>query len=213
MKKINDIKKSSKSRYFEIIAYPESMPKCWLEILENTTLQIAISPLHDKDKVTDYDLMVDPERHQNYNVGELKKPHYHILVVYGNTTTQNTCFNSICVDLNTKRIMNVSNLKNRWRYLVHLDNPDKYQYNPKDIICLNGFNINEICALTCEEKKQEIACIIQYCQENKIIEYGLLVDQMLGNEWFDIIYQNAFFFKTYLSSKRHANNIDNGDIQ
>ena len=37
------------ARGWDIIIYPESAPTNWLELLEETRMEIAISPLHDKD--------------------------------------------------------------------------------------------------------------------------------------------------------------------
>ena len=48
-----------KERYWSFILYPESAPENWKEILQETGLQIAISPLHAK--------YINPD-------GELKKP-------------------------------------------------------------------------------------------------------------------------------------------
>ena len=55
--------KNVKKRAWGGVIYPESLPENWLEILQNSGLQIAISPLHDKD--------INPD-------GTIKKPHYHI---------------------------------------------------------------------------------------------------------------------------------------
>lgn len=54
-----------RGRSWTIIVYPDSLPKNWLELLQNEP--VAISPLHDKD--------VNPD-------GTLKKPHYHIVLNY-----------------------------------------------------------------------------------------------------------------------------------
>ena len=56
---------NDKNRYWTFLIYPESAPKDWKDILQQTFLPVAISPLHDKDLNAD---------------GEKKKPHYHIIV-------------------------------------------------------------------------------------------------------------------------------------
>lgn len=38
-----------KSRTWGAVVYPESAPEDWLKILEETRVQFAVSPLHDKD--------------------------------------------------------------------------------------------------------------------------------------------------------------------
>ena len=39
-----------KKRNWAFVVYPESLPEGWLDLLRETGLQCAISPLHDKDK-------------------------------------------------------------------------------------------------------------------------------------------------------------------
>ena len=55
-------KQNVKKRNWAFVVYPESAPEDWIEQLQKTGLQCAVSPLHDKD--------TDP-------TGEPKKAHYH----------------------------------------------------------------------------------------------------------------------------------------
>lgn len=55
-----DKKVKIRKRNWAFVAYPESLPKNWQEILTQTGLPVAISPLHDKD--------VNPDK-------TVKKPH------------------------------------------------------------------------------------------------------------------------------------------
>ena len=41
--------KNVKKRNWALVAYPESLPADWLQILADTGLQVAVSPLHDSD--------------------------------------------------------------------------------------------------------------------------------------------------------------------
>ena len=45
----NNMTKYIKSRTWGAVVYPESAPDNWIEILEETRIQFAVSPLHDKD--------------------------------------------------------------------------------------------------------------------------------------------------------------------
>ena len=70
-----NITQKTKKRNWGAVIYPESLPKNWLEILAETGLQIAISPLHDKDLEAD---------------GQTpKKAHYHIIFIYSGPTSFN----------------------------------------------------------------------------------------------------------------------------
>ena len=60
-------------RNWAFVVYPESAPSDWIEQLQLSGAQFAISPLHDKDLNA---------------TGEPKKAHWHVIVVYGSPTTE-----------------------------------------------------------------------------------------------------------------------------
>mgnify|MGYP002655818694 FL=1 len=64
-----------KSRTWAMVVYPESAPENWEELLAETFMQFAVSPLHDKDTNPD---------------GEIKKPHWHVILIWDGPVTQNT---------------------------------------------------------------------------------------------------------------------------
>ena len=60
--------KDNRSRTWAFVAYPESMPENWREILDALSVPWACSPLHDKDI--------------NETTGEVKKPHRHFVMSF-----------------------------------------------------------------------------------------------------------------------------------
>ena len=185
-----------KDRYWTFLIYLDSAPKNWRDILQETGLQIAISPLHDKD-ITD--------------VGELKKPHYHVILCFnGPTTYSKVC--SITESLNSpipKRILSVIGM---YRYFTHKDNPEKYQYNEEDITTLNGFDIEDRTGMTTSQTiaiKRQIQKIIN---DNKIRYYCDLIDYIndnLSNDFYLVASNNTLFFNTYISSRYKKNSLQN----
>ena len=101
-----------KKRNWAFVLYPESAPADWLERLQATGLPGAISPLHDKD--------IDP-------TGIPKKPHYHVILCYAGPTSYNVV-KSLTDSLNQPVPQALEQVKGYYRYLTHMDNPDKYQY-------------------------------------------------------------------------------------
>ena len=63
-----------KKRNWAFVVYPESAPSDWIEQLQLSGAQFAISPLHDKDLNA---------------TGEPKKAHWHVIVVYGSPQRSN----------------------------------------------------------------------------------------------------------------------------
>ena len=178
-----------KKRNWCFVAYPESVPSDWLQRLQLSGLQFAVSPLHDKD--------LDP-------TGEPKKPHYHVIVVYGNTTTFNNV-KSLTNSLNCPIPQALEQVRGYYRYFTHMDNPDKYQYDSKDIRCFNGFDISDFIEMTKSEvlqKKLELQGIIRnlnICEYKDFIDY---VQDNLDMTYYDIACSNTIFFNTYIKSAK-----------
>ena len=63
-----------KARTWGMVVYPQSAPEDWVELLRETYIQFAVSPLHDKD--------VNPD-------GEIKKEHWHVILIWDGPVTQN----------------------------------------------------------------------------------------------------------------------------
>lgn len=101
-----------------------------------------------KEKYYNYELLLytENEKHieilnyitKNYNFAykihdkEDNKPHIHLLVFFENKRYISGILKEIDIELNL--INPVHNKKGAIRYLVHKDNPEKYQYNIEDIV-------------------------------------------------------------------------------
>lgn len=182
--------KNVKKRNWAFVLYPESAPDNWKELLQMTGLQCAISPLHNKD--------VDP-------TGEIKKAHYHIILCYSGPTSFNVV-KGLTESLNQPIPQALEQIRGYYRYLTHKDNPDKFQYDEKEIEVLNGFNVYDFIELTRSEVgeiKRNMHCLIR---EKNFVEYADLLDYLLDNAMFseyDVVSNNTLFFDKLLTSRRH----------
>lgn len=184
----NDVKK----RHWAFVAYPESLPEDWVEMLKQSGLKVAISPLHDRD--------TNP-------TGEPKKPHYHVIVSYDGPTTFGN------VDGLTKRLNQpipqpLEQVRGYYRYLTHEDNPEKAQYDKADIRTLNGFNILDFVEMTKSEVTKYIREIRRFICDNDITEYAALLDILdegasIPPEWFEVAVTHTLLFTGYLRSRRY----------
>lgn len=177
-----------KGRIWASVGYPESLPTNWIEMLQETGLQIAISPLHDKD--------LDPN-------GEPKKAHYHIIFNYDGPTTYNNV-KSLCDKLNMTIPIKLESLRGMYRYHIHIDNPDKYQYDDRDRILLNGFDVSSVNSLTKTEVDKLIVEILDFIEDNNIIEYRDLIFHLRDfPNMCSVACSHTILFNTYIKSKRH----------
>lgn len=181
-----------KGRHWAFVMYPESMPEDWYDILQKTGLSFAISPLHDKD--------INP-------TGELKKPHYHVLFSYDNPTTLKNVKENVCDIVNGTIPIKLENLKGMYRYHIHLDNPEKYQYDDRDRIFINDFDISEVSKLT-ETEIDRLKLEIQNLIETEDIkDYCKLMVRLSIDSCFElwrIASRNVVFFKSFIDSRRNV---------
>lgn len=180
----------NKKRYWAFVLYPESSPDNWRELLQQTGLACAVSPLHDKD--------LDP-------TGEIKKAHYHIILCYSGPTTFNTV-KRITDSLNQPIPIPLEQVRGYFRYFTHKDNPEKYQYNENEITTINDFDIDNYNDLSISQIKHIMVDLQRICRDNKIMEYCDLLDFLLDEELFsylDVAQNHTILFNTYITSLRN----------
>lgn len=178
-------------RSWAFVMYPDSMPDNWEEIISSTGLPMAISPLHDKD--------INP-------TGEVKKPHYHVICYYENSTTYNNVKTNVCDLLNATIPQKLESIRGMFRYHIHLDNPEKYQYDDRDRKLYNGFDIDLANKLTRSETLKMLLQVYTFCNDNNIYEYSDLVNILKDSDMIqmlDVITFNTLPIKTFLESKRY----------
>lgn len=108
------------------IAYPDSAPENWRDMLNECMVQWWASPLHNLD--------VNPD-------GTPKKPHHHIDISFNSPVSYQTAkriFDAIGAVMPPEHSKpgtpqpDVLDLRQSLRYFCHLDNPSKAQYSPAD---------------------------------------------------------------------------------
>ena len=180
-----------KARNWAFVMYPESMPDDWYEVLQMTGLPFAISPLHDKD--------LDP-------TGEEKKAHYHVICYYENQTTQKNVKESVTDLVNGTIPIKRESMSGMYRYHLHLDNPDKYQYDDRDRIFINAFDVSKVDSLTYTEVSKILIDIQKLICTEHILEYADLLDILLDsdmlNMW-DVARNHTMFLNSYITSRRY----------
>lgn len=175
---------NNKARHWTFIVYPDSIKPDWINMLIETGLPFALSPLHDKDMNQD---------------GTPKKAHYHVCITYDGPTTYNNV-KSLCEEIGATIPKRVMSLRGIYRYLSHEDNPDKYHYNSKDIKEYNNFHID----MTETEITYKKAIITSEIVEHNINNYAELVSYYLSMgdmDSFKIVSTNTFFFAKYIDCR------------
>lgn len=181
-------RKVSRCRSWQFVFYPESCPSNWFEILDSFHMCFAVSPLHEFD--------VDEN-------GELKKPHYHCILNFDDVKSFEQ-IKAISDLLCSPFPVPCIHLGGSVRYLIHMNNPEKYQYNASDITVGGGFNVRRY--LDNEDNKKAILYeIYEFIKGSDYTEFYQLTDYAFVNrpDWFDVLLSGyTLFFTNVLKSRR-----------
>lgn len=183
----NSRKADTRTRNFATVVYPESAPDGWQEILAEQFVPTFISPLHDKD--------TNP-------TGEPKKPHWHVVLMFEGkkSVEQVTEIFNLIGGVGCEK---VNSIRGYSRYLCHLDNPEKAQYNQENVRSLGGADYVSTIGLV-TDKYKAISEMIDYCKDNDIVSYSNLLEycRMERFDWFRVLCDNGtVVMKEYLKSR------------
>lgn len=182
-----DAKRAGRTRNFATVTYPESAPSDWQETLNQAHVAALISPLHDQD--------TNPS-------GEPKKPHYHVLVMYENVKDFEKQVKPLFDAIGGVGRESINSLRGYARYLCHLDNPEKHQYNPSDVKSFGGADYFEIISLPSDDRKELIE-LFAYIRRNSIYSISELLDisAIYHPQWFELITtRKAYIVDKYMKS-------------
>jgi len=183
----------SKTRNWAFVVYPESAPEGWQGLLADTHMPAFISPLHDRD--TDGN-------------GVIKKPHYHVVIMSDGPITQKRANEIIEPFCGTKSAEYIKSLRGYVRYLAHLDDPDKVQYDTADIVALGGADLTDALRLNLSDndKYRIIGEIMRHCEESETYELSALTKFAMSEreDWLPVIVEKSYFMTQFLASLRYS---------
>lgn len=182
--------KDSRCRAWTAVVYPESAPVNWRDFLDDQHIEWIESPLHEFD--------TNP-------TGELKKPHWHILLTFTNVKSYDQVL-EILKPLNCTVPQRCHNQKSLVRYFAHLDNPDKFQYDISQIIAHGGIDISDLLKPSSAERYTVIKEMCEFVADNNITEFAGLMDYAMSERfdlWFPLLCDNsAYVVNQYIKSNR-----------
>jgi len=175
------------------VAYPESVAEDWLEQLKLSGLKCAISPLHDKDE------------HSDPAVEDGKKAHWHVIVSWTGPTTYAVA-KTFTEKLKATIPVKLESVKGYYRYFTHMDDPDKYQYDPTQIQHIGGFDPLEFTEITFGQRMSLTKKIEEFIDDNDIREYGRLSWSLRTagmDDEYAVAITSTIHLNTYITSRRH----------
>lgn len=177
--------KIKKIRSFSFIIYAESAKTDWKSVLASFFLP-CFYILHDKD---------------------VKKPHYHVLVIPRNPISENTVKDLVDkVGGANGHFEKVVSTVGYARYLCHKDNPDKHQYDPSEVVSLCGADYISAIRTETEQENDKISLyaeIFAFIKEHNFCSYAYFLDYCIENNraWFSLaVSSNGRVIKDYIKS-------------
>lgn len=169
------------------MVYPDSAPENWMEILDQYHVAALISPLHDQDE--------NPDKTQ-------KKPHYHVMLMFEGKKTFETQVKPIFDKIGAVGREQINSIRGYARYMCHLDNPEKAQYKPEDVIAMGGADYDAIIHIATDDIKT-LRDMLHYITVNQITSFKEFVDLCSTNNesWFALLASSkSYFIKEYIKS-------------
>lgn len=187
-----DAPKDGRTRIWAAVVYPDSAPVNWQDLLDEQLIEWAESPLHDRD--------VNP------GTGELKKPHWHIVLAFeGKKSFEQVC--AILEPLHCPIPQRCHALKGAVRYMAHLDNPEKAQYPVSAIKGHGGFDVTHALAPSSAQRYEIVAEMMRWCKDQSITEMQDLMDYAASEryeDWFPLLCDSCcMVMSAYIKSARH----------
>lgn len=177
-----------RTNVFATIVYPESAPADWIQIIKDTHVPTLISPLHDKDTLPD---------------GSPKKAHYHVMQIYDGNKNFDTQVKPVFDRFGGVGREEILSQRGYARYMCHMDNPEKYQYEQAEIQELNGACYSAIVTLPTDELGM-VDDMIDFIEDNDIYSFRKLLFWCKRNqrEWYRVLVNNkTYVIKEYLKSR------------
>lgn len=180
-----------RTRNWAFIVYPESAPLNWEKMVDETHIPWVKSPEHNMDCDSN---------------GELKKPHWHVMLFFDSVKdyAQVKEISDMCNGASPEKVNVVSAY---FRYLCHLDDPDKFQYSVSDIEYHCGADPADFLKPSASERYQYIGEMMSYIRDNDIIEYSdfsLYCLEYHFDDWYPLLCDSCtYVISEFIKSNRH----------
>lgn len=177
---------TGRKRQYAFLVYPESAPANWLEILDDAHCPALVSPLHDKD--------INPD-------GTQKKPHYHVFLLFDGVKTIEQA-KAIKDSLHGVGWEKVGSTRGYARYLCHLDNPEKAQYDKNEIRSFCGLDYRSIVTLPTDIDAM-LDDMTRFIDANMVYSYRAFASYCrdYSTDWSYVLkHAGSYYIKEYIKS-------------
>lgn len=188
-------------RSFNWVMYTESLPPNWMDYLDSLHVPI-ICAIHDKDVWSE----LDEENNSEHRAGTLKKEHIHGLSMFDGKKSLKQMLEMLA-PLGVTYCEPTHNVQSFTRYLLHMDNPDKAQYDKGCLITFGGAVADFTRTIPQSEIQSILKQIGEFIREQGVTEFSELWFYAMDNEpdWFTVLNNSkAYVVSQVIKSCRHS---------
>ena len=178
---------NDKSRAFALVLYPQEDSTHYSALLKITDLYEYAFIEHNKDKWE--------ETKDEHKQGEQKKSHIHVILRFENARHKSKIAKELEIG---EHYIQKANFVAYTRYLIHKDDPTKYQYNEKEIMTNIPEQVHSAITLKGDYKRQKSNLVLEYIQTNRHANFYTLTMWAKDNGHLDEVINNAYFYRNLL---------------
>lgn len=170
------VDEQTKARQWTFLIYPgDSAPDDWQIIIDQKLVPYCIGPLHQGEV--------------SEKTGEVEKDHRHVELLFNCTKSYNQIYRFVKGELHGSVPMPIQDLNLQTRYFLHLDHPQKTQYERTEMIYGNLFDLDACLAPPKQYRNKLMMAMIKYIQESGVTELIDFMDFCMEREpaWFDLL--------------------------
>ena len=169
-------KVDERQRCYAFLAYEDSSLPDWEDRLANEHIAALVSPWHDQDTNPD---------------GSPKKKHKHVMLMFEGKKSLaqiNEIRERVLGPNYNPKLENIGSMRGYARYLLHLDNPEKAQYDRAGIREYGGADFDAVTALASDDTRM-IGEIMEYIRANGVRYYSdfMLMCKDNNPAWFSML--------------------------
>lgn len=184
-----------RSRNYTIVLYPED--ETHVQALETIKKQFCYAYiLHNRD-IYEKDKIHEDTGEIEYKKGERKKEHWHVLITFLNARSDNTIREIIGIEnLHIEK----SSFYQMARYLIHKDNPNKYQYKKEEIITNMKDRIENALMKEINAEDEKAMILLNYIFSNtnqSILTFKQLTQFAIDNDCLQELQKKTYFYNQF----------------
>lgn len=159
-------------RCWMLVFYPDSAPAEWPDMMSEVHIPVWVSPLHDKDVWT----AADEKKNPKHKAGAKKKDHWHLVAQYPEKVDREQFLADFSFLNGPESVKVVKSLISMVRYLPHLDDPDKAQYDRAGVRVFGGADLGLMDEMGQHERHETLKAMRRYIREHNVLYYDQFVD-------------------------------------